>query len=396
MSKTAKITALGIYASLFLLPALIHVWPGEPDSKINYTTLQPLPKWPADWQTIGDFTADVDAYLLDHFGMRARYLKTANRIRYHVFNELMSEQITIGADGFIFYNSHDPARPGQMLYEVCNQAKFSTAYVAQLTRGFAAYLDYLTTRQVQAHVAIIPIKARVYPEQLPPSIRRWCEDDRDHWIDALVAGLNQHRVQVYHPLALMRSLKAQMQVYLPIYFHWHGATPQVIATDMMRSLWGIEPTRFAVEPQQVRETSDLRSHLIGLKFRNESVKFDYAAAGVVTCTGSHCIPGIERFFDQDPLVYGYRAPEQKGPVLLILADSFGQYITPHFIRGFARVVQVDVSHMKPDQVWAFHEFMLREIEPSHVLNLLHEGGVFGFNQLNQQLLLQQANQSEEN
>ncbi len=385
MSKTAKITALSIYASLFLLPALIHIWPGESDSKINYTALQTPPEWPADWQALSDFTTDMDAYLLDHFGLRGRYLKTANRIRYHVFGEVMSPQITLGTDGFIFYNSHNPAQPEQMFYEVCNQAKFSPQYLPQQAQGFTAYLDYLTAREVEAKVAIIPIKARIYPEKLPPPFGDWCGDDRDHWIDALVAGLNQDRQQVYHPLALMRSLKEQMPVYLPIYFHWHGATPQVIAADMMRSLWGIEPDQFFIEPQAVRETSDLRAHLIGLKFRNESVKYDYAAAGVVACTGSDCVPGVAQFFDQDPLVYDYQAPDENGPVLLILADSFGQYITPHFIRGFTRVVQVDASQMKVDQARAFYDFMLQQVGPSHVLNLLHEGGIYGFNQLNQQL-----------
>ncbi len=389
MPQTTKKLALIIYATLFLLPAMIHFWPGEPSSKINYRPLKQLPEVPTNWREVQSYTVAVDAYLYDHFGLRERYLKTANRIRYYLFNELMSNQITVGEDGFIFYNSHASDRPGQMFYESCNQARFAASYIQEIERGFASYLSYLHDKQLQAHVAIIPIKARVYPEKLPPLERQWCAKDDDHWIDALVAGLNQVREKVYHPLALMRALKKDIQVYLPIYFHWHGETPRVIAQHMMKTLWGLDAQRHSVEPQQVKETSDLRAHLIGLKFRNESVKYDYEQDGVVACSGSACVPGLAQFFEQAPLAYTYLSPVQDGPVLLVVADSFGQYITPHFIRGFARVVQVDASHMKADQVWAFYEHVLTTVQPTHVLNLLHEGGISGFNKLNQLLLKQQ-------
>lgn len=347
--------------------------------------MKPLPSTPSELSDLKKFTHDMNAYLEDHFGMRISYLKTSNKIKYHLFNELISPQITVGKGGFIFFNSHSTKSKNKLIQFACGQISAPQSYKKEVQEGYAYFLDYLMSKGVIGSFALIPIKARIYPEKLPSQEYRWCGKENKTWFDQMMINLKNQGYSVYHPLELMKALKPQLDVYLSGFFHWHGKITAYIAQDMIKNLWQLELNNLVVEPLEVSVQSDLKSHLVGIKLHNNSAMYDYPSQGVKKCTTESCKPNLERYFSRTPPVHVYEHDSQSSKVLVITSDSFGGYIAEHYIRGFNKVVLINISGINKSQILAFYEHIIGIYQPTHVLNLIHEGGIYGANKNNQQL-----------
>jgi hypothetical protein len=163
---------------------------------------------------------------------------------------------------------------------------------------------------------------------------------------------------------------------LPNHFHWNGLLPYVLAEDMMKSLWDISP-EFELTPQKTKVESDLKTHFKGLHFYDTSFDYDYQSAGVRICNGIKCIDGLSQHY-KFGLSYTYKLDNPKtDKKLLILADSFGQYIGQNFIRGFSEVVVIDINNLTFDEQFDFYQWITKTIKPTHMLYLLHDGGIYG-------------------
>ena len=62
---------------------------------------------------------------------------------------------------------------------------------------------------------------------------------------------------------------------------------------------------------------------------------------------------------------------------MVLSDSYDQYIAKNFIRGFSEVLVIDVNHLSMDEQYGFYQWVIKELKPTHLLHLLHDGGIYG-------------------
>ena len=332
------------------------------------------PILPKHFNEVEIFIGQVDDYLSDQFGFRRNFISGANKVRYKLFKEISSKQITVGRNGFIFFNSHGANNPNSLIKSVCNIISLPKSFQDKTKLYFSTLQDHSKQVNITIDIAVIPSKSRVYPENLPELEKSWCSLASPAWWENMFQDSKQYRI--YYPLKKMLELKTSIQVYLPNHFHWHGELPYLLAEDMMKTLWDIEPN-FDLVPSKVRTESDLKTHFKGLHFYDDSVEYKIDKNIIRVCKGHNCVEDIEKYY-QHNIAYVYKNISIKAnSKLVVLADSFGQYIAKDFIRGFAEVIVIDTNNLAMDEQYKFYIWVTKTIKPTHLLYLMHDGGIYG-------------------
>lgn len=372
MTNLYRLLFLVLFFGLLFLPMFRHVVVGDQLKSDENRPLNQRPQLPTTLDEIRAYPPQLNSYFEDQFGFRREFIGALNKIKYYFFNEVLSKQITMGKNAFIYLNSHSSNHPNSMLKSVCGVNEPSKKFQHQTKKYFIKFIDYFRQEGINAHMVVVPTKARIYPENLPKVEQKWCMSKTTTWRDRLFSEIDSD--VLYYPLKKMLDMKIVMPVYLPKSFHWHGLLPNVIAMDIMSTLWQIETT-IDFEPDSIQVESDLRKQLAGLRFVESSHHYDYNKLGANVCFGKHCVTGIEAVYEHAN-VYHY-SKETDGYKLVLLSDSFGENIAANFIRGFAEVVSIDTNNLKVTEQASFYEWIINDVKPSHLLYLIHDGGTYG-------------------
>ncbi len=374
MRKLYQISFLVFFMLILTLPMVKHLVSEVKIKSSENRNLAQKPVYPKSYADIEIFINKSDDYFSDQFGFRKNFIEAANRLKFYVFNEIASKQITVGRNDFIYFNSHGAKHPKSLIKAVCNINSLPKEFQAKTVSNITNYINQTRALGVKSEVAIIPTKARIYPEYLPKLENDWCKNNPPAWWENIFD--HNPLLTVYYPLSKMLELKQSIQVYLPHHFHWHGKLPYVLAEDMMSSLWGIS-MMFDASTTDDRVQSDLKVHFKGVHFFDDSVKYDYSPLNIKKCEGHNCINGIEKFYKHNTS-YVYKTNEyETNTKLVVLADSFGQYIAMNFIRGFSEVLVIDINNLSMDEQLGFHQWIMETVKPTHLLLLLHDGGIYG-------------------
>jgi len=366
-NKKINIISVVFYFALLSAPLLGHLLTSTSENKEN-RKLAPAPQWPDSWAAIESSKSQLEAYLADHFGLRTLFIKWTNKVKYHAFGEVTSSQITIGEAGYIYLNSHNKNTPNSLIKEICGVIKPDLALSNTIKQGINDFIDYYQSQETQVIFAVIPTKSKIYPEYLPTQQKSWCSSIETSWIDVLLNQLNQKNL--FYPLHQFKAWKNSFPVYLSKHFHWNGITPNKTA-EMIFKQWEIKPEpEHAYQEQKV--LSDLSSHLTGLFFEDNSIKYNYQ--DLEFCHGNQCIDGFVTKY-KNGVVKLNTSGLDSGRKLLILSDSFGPHITPHFSRGFDHVYSVDINQLQENEEQAFFSWIISYTQPTHILYLIHDGGM---------------------
>jgi hypothetical protein len=382
MKKIYQIFSLTFLFIFLCLPMMKHLYVGDEIKSKENRNLTQRPSQPKNLASLSSYTSKVDDYLADQFGFRDVFIKTANRLRYQLFNETTSKQITMGENGFIFLNSHSAKHPYSLINNVCDIKPLSKELQDDAIKAFSKFIANYEDQGFQTGIAIIPSKSRIYPENLLNPQAEICQNNVITWLDQRINEVTGRGI--YYPLKKFRQWKNEFQVYLPSFFHWNGELPYHVADDMMKNYWHIEP-EFEVHPTDTSVKTDLQRFLFGLKIKNLSKKYDYSSYKVKACRGAHCFKNLSHVYER---IIGFRFFKDSTAhnKLLILSDSFGAKITPHFIRGFDEVAMIELNHLKKKERLSFFNTVLSTEKPTHLLLLFHDGGSKGQSKLLQEVL----------
>ncbi len=352
------------------------------------------PALPQDASAWLAFPAQMDAYVNDHFGLRQSLIAWHNQARYYLLNEAASPQLSVGKDGFLFFNSHEAAHPRRMSDFLCGQFLRQTGgqtVLQDLAQEVRATMQQAMRQHERTSLVFVPTKPILYPEYLPTWMQQECEKGTPA-LPALVQQLatqdqlsstNETKLSEagFYPLAAMQAQKANQLLYPKPNFHWHGKGAQIVAQTIAEQEWHLKPKRsLTFVPEKV--ASDMQSFMPGIALNIDILTPDYAAAGVNVCLGGSCFPesrGAAKLGD----VSRYRAgsasgaPAANSSKLLIISDSFGQGGAGYFSAYFDEVwhlsinntgalntaeraeLQRDLSHYAPDRVlYLFHDYSL--------------------------------------
>ncbi len=372
MSKRVylRFSLLAFYFVISLPMMVMLVSEKKQQSKVENRVLAKWPALPKDYQNLQQARSQLESYLEDHFGWRDHFIAANNKVKFKLFNELSSNRLTSGLDGYIFMNSHGKDDNLSMLKSVCGVTVPSDNSREEMRAGIKSFLSYHDNKGINTTVAIIPTKAKIYPEYLPEWLAGWCQGSKPTWIDDFAQSFGPG--EVIYPLADFIDWKRSGPVYLPKHFHWNGTTPYWFAQQLFK-FWNIEP-ELQPNTEQILISSDLNNHLSGLHFDDYSVSYEYSDNSLERCFTSECLPGLEAYYMRGE-VFKYSRKSPHNNRLLLLSDSFGPGVMRHLFAGFQEVVAIELNQLKKDEEQNFLYWVSEAVQPTHMIYVMHDGGL---------------------
>jgi hypothetical protein len=379
-------------AVVLVTPAMVHLFMphrSEPSENRRFAT------WPAAPRSLDEALAlpsRIDAYIQDHFGLRARMIATHNRLKYALFGEMPTQQVIEGDGGRLFFTSHAATTPFKLIETVCG-VDVEDADIEESARSSARLIEHLRAVTPDSLLLIAPTAPVVYTEDLPDWLERKCRQAEPTATRVAARLPEAAKAGWVYPLEEALRLKPAMDVYPHTFFHWLGAAPRRIVESIAEQRLGLVK-RTDVPTVLKSVGSDLGQFLAGLQFTSHAPIPDWRRAGIEACTGPACFPELGEIAGLLEDVSRYRTPGAGGTRILVLSDSFGMNAAGYFSQYVGEVRHFNVNTLRTlsaGQVGRFKRFAFAEYDPDIVVAIFQDGGLLiGPEQLNQGLWPEEA------
>jgi hypothetical protein len=372
----AKCAAIALLALPTVLPPLLDA------KEINDNRrMAPQPTLPTTWAEFLTLPAQADAWVKDHFGFRRELVESNNLLRFKLFHEFPSVQMTAGENGRIFLTAHaSQAPPFSAVMAICEVNKSSL-------KEFGAYLNVLfdsfEAMGIKPKLMIVPSAPVVHSADLPHWLRDRCKGNDTPMQALLESDYINSKVKsaIWYPLEQMRARNQGTKLFPRTWFHWSGPGIEPIAQGSVSRLFpAVQTAAPRLRTHSSVQPSDVAHMFPGIDLPSEVTEPDYTASGIASCHGTTCYPEFKGF--TEPLYDASRfnnpaAPDRR---LLILSDSFGRFVAGWYSRYYRTVEHLAVSNikdLKPEQVETLKKFVLREPSNTDVLFVFHDGALTG-------------------
>ena len=336
-------------ASLLILVFLVPLggyllgWFGEAGTSENRAL--------ADWPRWGDrvteagpgappldlaqhYTAGVDAHLSDRFGARMSLIRLARKVKDNLGED--PEQVVRGKDGYLFLGET------ALRDEFEGVGAWSDDTVEQWVADLRAVRDALEESDVPFAASIPPDKARIYAEYLPDDWREGGRRFRSRVLtDPRLDGIAFDADDV-----LLQAKANGEQVYFRRDTHWtnSGGQPFVDAFLDRIDPQGFRP-RYRPAPPTMRTRPGLRDMEAMMGETDTSEPPARIIADPVV--RGYEVQMVDADGDGTPdrgalhtkIITHDAAPEAAG-TLVIVGDSFADFVMPLFTPAFARIVKI--------------------------------------------------------
>lgn len=356
--------------------------------------LAPAPSLPASWAAFLALPAQTEAWINDHFGMRAGLVELNNWLRFAVFREFPSIQMAAGRNGRLFLAAHGTnVEPYSAATAVCggkvSASPGTTAYFNQLFADFGRM-------GFQPRLMIVPSVPAVHSGDMPAWLASRCASNNTAVTGVLAdpALTPAARASIFYPLAEARKLAGNEDMYPKTWFHWAGPALGEMARLSLEHFWGAP--RAPGAPLPTKSTwmlSDVNFLFPGVQLTSLIVQPDLDAARIEACYGPHCFPEFQGFKAGPQDVSRFSNPAAQQRRLLIMSDSFGSKVSAWYARYYGTVEQVATNsfeHMNDADLAVVRERLFRDAQHTDILFLYHDGGAvyntlkFGMQRLHQQ------------
>jgi len=286
----------------------------------------------------------VDAYLRDHFGLRAAFLKAYALIMSRTPFRTGKPLVLSTANGWMFFRGESMVQQSAGLIQ-------RDAQLDQVANLLAAMNILLNARGARLLVASPPNTTTVYPEYLP----LWAQNrgQRTEY-DVLLADLAARGVKAIDLRPAVIAAKADGKVYRMHDTHW---TPRgsvvgfnaVVEADSHPD-WKLDPAAVLGPPETVvgGDLARLAGNPTGVQ---ESMQTLALPAGKQ-----------EALDTRESFPTTLSTSDRSGPTIMIIGDSFTQsFFPPLLLHSTGRVVWVYydfcgfdwkwIDQFHPDEVW---------------------------------------------
>lgn len=366
---------------LFSIPLLASLQPSIPGTAEN-RQLAPVPSTPHTWSEALAWPASADRWINDHLGWRSELIALNNQLRYTLFDQFPTRQLTQGKHGRLFlsaYNPTDAAYSG--IQSVCGDGT-DDALTKLLITEFETFSATMQAQRLDARLLVAPSAPMIYQEDLPHWLQARCAATASPIQRALATPAlqsAQHAARILYPLEQLRAARAGDAIFPATWFHWAGDGPRLAAELSMARFWPAPPSRELASTTQ-NLPSDLNNLAPGLEFSNPVKLVDFSASGIQECRSPDCYPEMPDLIAKLWGVNRYHNPAAPLPRLVLISDSFGLQAGPWFARYYRDVLQVatnDLARLTPAEVARLKTLLFQQQTPQHVLFLYHDGTVQG-------------------
>ena len=382
--KGLRITFILLCFSLIALPLLVHMLKIEKNATaVENRVLAEYPGKPKSKQDWLQFTARFDRYLDDHFGMRQTLVQWNQRWRYAILKEAVSPQITVGKDGYLFFNAHEAHHPLRMLEFICGK-NISDQQAQELAQEVNSFAQFARQTNSSTTIAFVPSKPALYGEYLPSWWQQECARYQPTLFRVMSKLQQQNgKPQVVYPLTEMRAAKQFEQLYPLHDFHWQGKGAQRYAQIIAEQVWGRKANTelpFVTE----RSPSDMQSFMPGVDLAQNLQKPDWDKSAFTYCEGPHCFTELAHaaILGDVTRIQRRQAVVAQGQRLLLITDSFGHGVAPYFAPYFDEVWHVSSNNtgaLNAEQKQQLKQ-SLEKFAPSQTLYLFHDFALSCFSQ----------------
>ena len=335
MARLIRNIAVVLLLAAFTLPAIgyaVGMVRGANVSAAENRRLSAFPRW-SEAETFRGYTDDIDANLRDNFGGRTTLIDIARNVRDNLGED--PPLVVRGEDDWLFL--------GQTGYreEFEGRGRWNDARVEGWVRDLRAAEAVFAERGIPFAAAIAPDKARIYSEHLPGD---WTMGER-RFATSLLRGMQGAGSDAFVSLdaAMLRAKAAGEQVYYRRDTHWSPSGSFAASQVWMDAMGGTRP-RYDGGTVALRGRAALGDldRMSGEEASTEpeammradpntpgySVVFPHIAPNGDPERGALATKTIEADVD------GARG------TLVIVGDSFADFMMPQFMAGYERVVKI--------------------------------------------------------
>ncbi|ANX03821.1 alginate O-acetyltransferase AlgX-related protein [Immundisolibacter cernigliae] len=346
LPKTLAAVFLALLALLILWPLLAAT--GLVGAKGESYENRRLAEFPAQVSSLEDYVKwprRVDDFLGDHLPNRGTLLGLNAWIRYHVFATSPVESVLVGRNGWLFHRM--PAD----IQEVEGRLVRKPYQIRRLRIILEERRDWLAEKGIDYLVLVAPTKQTIYPEKLPGWLKPSAPGQSRRELLQAELVRSGSSLDLFDFTPALREAKAEWgdALYYKHDSHWSyvGAFEAYAALAERYPKWFSMPGEDWIRKETPRESNLMR--LMGLP-GEEVTPYPQPAGGFAARFRAPHTPQLKRMAKRG-VAQAFQRPDQRGPRLYLLADSFAGWNTAYLAENFSRTV---VTNTWGDQ-WSRHE-----------------------------------------
>ena len=350
---------------------LLHM--GTSTSVDENRELAKLPELTKEWQKLRSIPAGFDQYFNDRFGFKKILSKFYAQITYLIFKKSPSSQISVGKDGYLFFNSHSAEEPNSLFQSICGRNSDLKYETEKLYHAIQRIINFGKQAKINTYFIFIPTKSKIYPDKLPGLLARQIREECSRSNPGFLGDFfHQYRSNplimdsVFYPLNLFRQHREEMDIYYRNHFHWIGAAPFLTATHFLHNYAGVGAIP-EIPTENVNQKSDLHRILNGVsEISTITSNINTMNPELNMCMGAKCWPKIQYIYKNlvnDGIVSLSVNSNLKGRRAILLSDSFGIFIAPALAMGYEAILHINVNHLTPGEWPDFIQILREDFDP---------------------------------
>ena len=253
MMKTARIATLVLCIALLVLPSLaIPIFRGS-QTDAEYRGLAEFPwLFDIDEGVNRDFAGEFEAWLCDHFALRAQAVRANAQLNYALLRTSVNPDVIVGRDGWFYYAESAPDFTGE--------GALTDDELAEIVENLSAMAEVLADQGARLYIAVIPNKNTLYPDYMPARYPRRQDGGNIVRLRAACADLPMTWIDLLTPLS--KAAQSETPVYYHTDTHWNGLGAALSANVLLRAM-GREGFDYAQDGEALYAEGDL-ARLMGL------------------------------------------------------------------------------------------------------------------------------------
>jgi hypothetical protein len=360
-------------AAIIALPLIGHLF-FSPSTQSDNRTLAPPPSAPRTLSALMEWPRQADAYLKDHFGFRAQFVRAYATLSWKLFGTSPEPSVVVGRNDRLFLSDGDVHN--RVLLGDCG-AWWSDEQLAPWAVEGDAALRRLKAEFPRLSVFVVPTSAVLYPADLPPWMERACAG-KTPFAQALAARLPPDtRSLITYPVLEAKDLPPATPLIPAHNFHWVGKGVDLLMAEYIESHFGLK-RQIAPGWERATEPADLERFFPGSGLSNTILAPVWNPENVEFCFDGDCL--------QQPPLDRIRLPRETlrvsrsgaGEPILLLSDSFGAGAASSLIEYFRDVVMINMNNFQMLEE-GDRRVLWRRLEEnwggSNVLVLIEDGNV---------------------
>jgi hypothetical protein len=193
-----------------------HLFPSQDSLEKRRPTTAPSFRLDA----IPEFLWSYEHYFTENFGLRGTLIRWDTVLRLKFLHASPVSRLIFGRGGWIYYNS-DVVPDGITIRDFAGLAPYSREDLASVRNNLRNLTAWCRQRGILCVFLIVPNKETIYPEHLPPSIRKIGQTTRlDQVVADLAADAQVHLVDL-RPALLRAKERSPCLLYSRGGTHWN-------------------------------------------------------------------------------------------------------------------------------------------------------------------------------